>query len=546
MKKLRNLSIRGKLTAAFSLILLLSLALSAGALGRMYIAAQGADDLYVKLQQDSSKAVQVLSALSNADSAALAYLSQALSGADSKALKTQRMLTFGSFNTLKYKAQDLTAQAGNTAQVNAIQEDVARFFALFTQEIAPQLKNDDLAAAQAQYLAQAAPLIRAISKNCETVSRATLDVAAGFAHDLRDMRYVYAIAVGALIQLLLTLLIALNLSGYMLQRLQRQQQITNAIAAGELNFAIDAPAGGDEFAALTRSLKVMQQQLFNAVSTVRRLSDDLFSALQQVAADAQQIAAGAQISSTQNAQILTAVSALANSTQTIASSCSAASAATEKSAALTADGRQAVSAAMQALNDENKAIQADAAALQALAERSADIGAIVDSIEEVSRKTNLLALNAAIEAARAGAAGRGFAVVADEVRALSGLTAKSTAAITAAAADLQRDTTANSAQLQQTVTALAAATQDASAAASSIVALTDEVSSIDGRIKEIASETEEQSQAAQEIEARMQQLTAGSQQAAQQAQSSAQTAAQAQENLRALLQALAVFKLESA
>lgn len=47
------------------------------------------------------------------------------------------------------------------------------------------------------------------------------------------------------------------------------------------------------------------------------------------------------------------------------------------------------------------------------------IAAIVGSIQQIARQTNLIAINAAIVSARAGNAGRGFSVIAGEVRALS-------------------------------------------------------------------------------------------------------------------------------
>lgn len=89
--------------------------------------------------------------------------------------------------------------------------------------------------------------------------------------------------------------------------------------------------------------------------------------------------------------------------------------------------------------------------IKKLAERSQEIGFIVQLIGDISERTHVLALNATIQAAVAGDAGRGFAAIAEEIQKLAENTKEATNKIARLVENIQVETSDTIQMVNQTI-----------------------------------------------------------------------------------------------
>lgn len=146
--------------------------------------------------------------------------------------------------------------------------------------------------------------------------------------------------------------------------------------------------------------------------SVRRLSENLQSAIKSVTASSENMA--------KHAQELNDLSAnLSSSSNVQAASLEEISAAVEEMAANIEQNMQNARQTETIAAAANSTVKEGNASTQTAVDAMRNIAEKIRIIDDIAFQTNLLALNAAVEAARAGEQGKGFAVVAAEVRRLA-------------------------------------------------------------------------------------------------------------------------------
>ncbi|MFZ4856283.1 MAG: methyl-accepting chemotaxis protein [Desulfuromonadaceae bacterium] len=314
------------------------------------------------------------------------------------------------------------------------------------------------------------------------------------------------------------------------------------IASGDLRVEI-AVSGKDEVAQLSRSIKNMAEQLRNIISHISQTSLNVSSAASELNFTAEQISTGSEEVAAQSLMVATAGEAMSATSNDIAQNCQMAAEGAQRASQAASNGAEVVKNIVVVMGQIAEKVQESAKTVGNLRVRSDQIGAIINTIEEIADQTNLLALNAAIEAARAGEQGRGFAVVADEVRALAVRTTRSTKEIGDMIKAIQLETKGAVNVMEHNVKQVKSGSAEAEKSGVALQLIQAHVNDVSLQVNQIATTAEEQTSTTREISSNMLQIADVVQLTSQGAHESAIAAGQLNRDAEELLRLVKQFKL---
>ena len=304
-----------------------------------------------------------------------------------------------------------------------------------------------------------------------------------------------------------------------------------------------APVSENVTGAVADALNLMAGETAKVMSEVNNISADVTKASMSVQAQADNMLLAAEQDRAEVDRTANALQTAAHSMRSIADLAQVCNNVADSAIKSTQLALNTVNSTVSGINSTRDVIRETEKRIKRLGERSQEISGVVNLINVIAERTHILALNASMHAASAGEAGRGFAVVADEVQRLAENARQATQQISALVSNIQLETADTVSTMNTAITQIVEGSRLAEQAGQQMQLTQQTTAELVASVKQIATTSETQALAGQDLLTRSDHIRQSSQKATAQLHEQASQTSNLMEYAKQLLSAVRVFKL---